>query len=199
MFFVLQHVIRSARNTNSNIALLPSHFIPIRTSSYSSCIIFLYHLLSPCHGTPQKVKKKKKNVTSEKHYWVDPSWLLFNIPLMRECNWFTLSSPVTFFFCLCVTVLGVTWRKLVFGICFFHAIIQERKKFGPLGWNIKVRVERTSNPGPLHNFGTRSSWVEKSPCRVEMHVHPSTWCSLRRRRNLTRVSDVCEAALMTLF
>ena len=125
--------------------------------------------------------------------------LVFNIPLMRECNWCTLSSPVIFVFCLCVTVLGVTWRKLVFGICFFHAIIQERKKFGPLGWNIKVRVERTSNLGLLHNFGTRSLRVEKSPYRVEIHLHPSTWCSLCRRRNLTCVRDVCEAALRSLF
>ncbi len=34
-------------------------------------------------------------------------------------------------------VLGVDWRRMVFGICLFHAVIQERKKFGPLGWNIK--------------------------------------------------------------
>ncbi|XP_074661680.1 dynein axonemal heavy chain 6-like [Tubulanus polymorphus] len=49
-------------------------------------------------------------------------------------------------------ILGIRWRKVIFGVCFFHAIIQERKKFGPLGWNIRYEFSDSDRECALLNM-----------------------------------------------
>ena len=48
--------------------------------------------------------------------------------------------------------LGTLWRKLVFGLCFFHGVILERKKFGPLGWNIHYQFNDSDRECALENL-----------------------------------------------
>jgi dynein heavy chain, axonemal len=67
------------------------------------------------------------------------------------------------------TTKPTAFRKLLFGLAFFHAVIQERKRFGPLGWNRPYDFNESDMEISMRQVMLYLDEYEAIPYRV-MHV-----------------------------
>jgi dynein heavy chain, axonemal len=83
----------------------------------------------PSKVFPVAVLQNSVKITNEA-----PKGLRMN--MIRSFNSDPLNSEKFFSNAFTDDGLATIWLRGVFSLVFFHAVIQERREFGPLGWNI---------------------------------------------------------------
>ena len=93
-------------------------------------------------------------------------------------------------------------KAIVFALCFFHSVVCERRKFGPIGWNngypfnqgdlsvcIAVANNYLDNSSKVRR---RSLAMRRSPARraPRHHCAPAPLCPCARRSRRARAPDV---------
>ena len=83
----------------------------------------LYLTSKPAAYFPVSVLQNGIKMTNEPPQGIRNNTTRATTSLIKEEYWESCTKPRE-------------WKKLLCGLAFFHANIQERRKFGPLGWNI---------------------------------------------------------------
>ena len=65
------------------------------------------------------------------------------------------------------------FKRLLFGFCFFHAVIQDRRKFGPIGWNIPYGFTTEDLTTCRRQLMTFINQYDKAPIKVLLFLGAS--------------------------
>lgn len=111
----------------------------------------------PSTSFPANVLQNSVKMTNE-----PPAGLRANLrrslaahPMRDPAFWESSSQPEVF-------------KKLLFGLLFVHAFVQERRTFGAIGWNVPYGAQWDV----IGSMGMHLAWFEAHPClTVSNHVH----------------------------
>lgn len=66
---------------------------------------------------------------------------------------------------------GPWWKRIIFSLCFFNAVINERKVYGTLGWNIPYKFN-SSDLEVSRALGGRQSHMQRPVMSMRKRVSP---------------------------